>query len=195
MNSLVSSWAGMRAQTSGGDELQVPVHVVIPGHLHSLRARDRFDHRQRLGAGGPAGVEQGTYDALPPACFHVFDGGIEVGLQLMQMTAQVPQHAIRRDRIPVGPLDLDDDKHLLITVHLNGQIDASPATPDKPPLTFPEPPCPGDPDPGANPYDRYQTWASADPGIQHINVPDRCPRRVGNCHVARFSYDRRRDVA
>jgi len=54
---------------------------------------------------------------------------------------------------------------------------------------------PVDPDPGASTYDRYQTWASADPGIQHINVPDRCLRRVGNCHVARFSYDRRRDVA
>ena len=37
---------------------------------------------------------------------------------------------------------------------------------------------PGDPDPGANTLDRYQTGASADPGIQHINVPDRCPRRV-----------------
>jgi len=92
---------------SGGDELQVPVHVVIPGHLHSLLARDRLDHRQRLGAGGVARVEQGSYDALPPACFHVFDGGIEVCLQLTQMTAQVPQHAIRRDRIPVGPLNPD----------------------------------------------------------------------------------------
>jgi hypothetical protein len=69
-----------------------------------------------------------TYDALPPACFHVFDGGIEVGLQLTQM-AQVPHHAIRSDRVPVGPLDLDNDKHLLITIHLDGQIDAPPATP------------------------------------------------------------------
>jgi hypothetical protein len=43
------------------------------------------------------------------------------------MTAQVPHHAIRRDRIPVGPLDLDDDEHPLVTVHLDGQIDA-PAT-------------------------------------------------------------------
>src|SRR5580693_1716055 len=42
-------------------------------------ARDRFDHHQHLGAGGAARVEQRTYDALPPACFHVFDGGIEVG--------------------------------------------------------------------------------------------------------------------
>ena len=68
-----------------------------------------------------------------------------VGLQLTQMAAQVPKHAIRRDRVPVGPLDLDDDKHLLITVHLNGQIDAPPATPDEPPLTFLEPRCPGEP--------------------------------------------------
>jgi hypothetical protein len=59
----------------------VPVHVVIPGHLHSLRARDRFDHHQHLGAGGAARVEQRTYDALPPAYFHVFNGGIEVGPQ------------------------------------------------------------------------------------------------------------------
>jgi len=75
------------------------------------------------------------------ACFHVFDGGIKVGLQLTQMTAKVPHHAIRRDCIPVGPLDLDGDKHLLIAVHLNGQIDAAPATPDEPPLTFPESRC------------------------------------------------------
>ena len=39
---------------SGGEELQVPAHVVIPGHLHSLLARDHLDHRQRLGAGGAA---------------------------------------------------------------------------------------------------------------------------------------------
>ncbi len=45
------------------------------------------------------------------------------------MTTQVPEHAIRRDRIPVSPLDLDDDKHLLITVRLNGQIDAPPGHP------------------------------------------------------------------
>jgi hypothetical protein len=79
------------------------------------------------------------------ACFHVFDGGIKVGLQLTQMTAKVPHRAIRRDRIPVGPLDLDDDKHLLITVYLNRQIDAPPATPDEPPLTFPESRCPSEP--------------------------------------------------
>ena len=33
---------------------------------------------------------------------------------------------------------------------------------------------PVDPDPEANTLDRYQTGASADPGIQRINVPDRC---------------------
>ena len=33
---------------------------------------------------------------------------------------------------------------------------------------------PIDPDPEANTLDRYQTGASADPGIQRINVPDRC---------------------
>ncbi len=44
---------------------------------------------------------------------------------------------------------------------------------------------PIDPDPGANTWDRYQTGASADPGIQHVNVPDRCPRRseTGVRHV------------
>ena len=31
------------------------------------------------------------------------------------------------------------------------------------------------PNPGANTWDRYQTGASADPGIQHIDVPDGCP--------------------
>ena len=39
---------------SGRDGSQVPVHLVIPGHLHSLLARGRLDHRQRLGAGGAA---------------------------------------------------------------------------------------------------------------------------------------------
>jgi hypothetical protein len=61
------------------------------------------------------------------------------------MRARVPHHAVRRDRIPVGPLDLDDDKHLLIAVRLNGQVDAPPPTPDEPPLTFPESRCPGGP--------------------------------------------------
>src|SRR5580698_10110053 len=89
-----------------------------------------------------AWVEQGAHDALPLACFHVLDGGIQVGLQLAQMTAQVPHHAIRRDRIPVGPLDLDDDQYLLIAAPLNGQVGAPPATPDKPPLTLHESRCP-----------------------------------------------------
>jgi len=62
--------------TTAAGESQLPVHVVIPGHLHRL---------------------------------------------------------------------LDDDKHLLIAVHLNGQVDASPPTPDEPPLTFPESRCPGEP--------------------------------------------------
>ena len=88
----------------------------------------------RLGGEGTAGRPR----CPPTACFHIFDGGIQVGLQLAQMTAQVPHHPIRGDRIPVGPLDLDDDKHLLIAVHLNGQVDAAPATSDEPPLTFPE---------------------------------------------------------
>ena len=34
---------------------------------------------------------------------------------------------------------------------------------------------PIDPDPEANTLDRYQTRASADPVIQHINMPHRCP--------------------
>jgi hypothetical protein len=55
--------------------------------------------------------------------------GIKVSLQLARMTPQVPHHAIRWDRIPVGPLDLDDDKHLLVTGHFNSQVDAAPATP------------------------------------------------------------------
>jgi hypothetical protein len=38
---------------------------------------------------------------------------------------------------------------------------------------------PVDPDPEANTLDRYQTGASADPGIQRISVPDRC-RGAGN---------------
>ena len=38
---------------------------------------------------------------------------------------------------------------------------------------------PIDPDPEADTLDRYQTGASADPGIQRINVPDRC-RGAGN---------------
>jgi hypothetical protein len=88
--------------------------------------------------------EQCAHDAIPLACFHVFDGGIQVGLHLAQITAQVPHHAIRLERIPVGPLDLDDDKYLLIAVHLNGQVDASLATTDEAPLTFPESRCPGE---------------------------------------------------
>ena len=40
-----------------------------------------------------------------------------------------------------------------------------------------------DPDPGANTSNRYQNGASADPGTQHINVPDRA-LRVGNVNVA-----------
>jgi len=106
------------------EESRVPVHVVVPGHLHRPLARHRLDHRQRPGAGGAARLQQGAHDTLPRACFHVFDRGIKVGLQLAQMTAQVPHHAVRRDRIPVGPLNLDDDKHLLIAVHLNGQVNA-----------------------------------------------------------------------
>jgi len=48
---------------------------------------------------------------------------------------------------------------------------------------------PIDPDAGANTLDRYQTGASADPGIQHINVPDRYPRRseTGVRHVHRHA--------
>jgi hypothetical protein len=38
----------------------------------------------------------------------------------------------------------------------------------------------GDPDPEANTSNRYQTGASADPAIQHINLPDRYPGSVGN---------------
>jgi hypothetical protein len=72
-----------------------------------------------------------TSGAFPLACFHVFDDGIKAGLQRAQMTAQLPHHAIRRDRIPVGPLGLDDDKHLLIAVYLNGQVDA----PRPPPIS------------------------------------------------------------
>jgi hypothetical protein len=34
---------------------------------------------------------------------------------------------------------------------------------------------PIDPDPGANTSDRYQTGASAHPGIQRVSVPNRCP--------------------
>jgi hypothetical protein len=45
---------------------------------------------------------------------------------------------------------------------------------------------PIDPNPGANTQDRYQIRASADPGIQHINVPDRCPRGVGNWCASRL---------
>ncbi len=41
----------------------------------------------------------------------------------------------------------------------------------------------GDPDPGANTSDRYQNGASADPGIQHINVPD-WALRMSNVNVA-----------
>ncbi len=52
---------------------------------------------------------------------------------------------------------------------------------------------PGDPDPGANTLDRYQTGASADPDIQHINVPDRCPRRVGTRSLA-TSISRHRSI-
>jgi len=44
-----------------------------------------------------------------------------------------------------GHLDLDDDKHLLITVHLDGQIDPPRGTPDKPPRSSSEPRCPGEP--------------------------------------------------
>jgi hypothetical protein len=35
---------------------------------------------------------------------------------------------------------------------------------------------PIDPDLEANTLDRYQTGASADPRIVHVNVPDRCPQ-------------------
>jgi len=44
---------------------------------------------------------------------------------------------------------------------------------------------PIDPKPEANTPNRYQTGTSADPGIQHINVRDRCPRRVGNWCASR----------
>ncbi len=44
---------------------------------------------------------------------------------------------------------------------------------------------PVDPDPGANTPNRYQNGASADPGTQHINVPDRA-LRVGNVNVAAY---------
>jgi len=82
------------------EESRMPVHVVVPGHLHRLLARHRLDHRQRPGAGGAARLQQGAHDTLPRACFHVFDGGIKVGPQLAQMTARVPHHAVRRDRSP-----------------------------------------------------------------------------------------------
>ncbi len=44
---------------------------------------------------------------------------------------------------------------------------------------------PIDPDPGANTPDRYQTGHQPTAGIQHINVPDRCLRRVGNWCASR----------
>jgi hypothetical protein len=62
---------------------------------------------------------------------HDFDGSIEAGPRLTQTAAQVPHHAIRRDRVPAGPLDLDDDKHLLSTVHPSGQTDAPPGHPGR----------------------------------------------------------------
>jgi hypothetical protein len=59
------------------------------------------------------------------------------------MTAQVRQHATGGDGVPVGPLDFDDDEHLLITVHLDGQVDAP--APDEPPLAFWVSRCPREP--------------------------------------------------
>ena len=44
---------------------------------------------------------------------------------------------------------------------------------------------PVDPDPGANTPDRYPTGHQPTAGIQHINVPDRCLRRVGNWCASR----------
>ena len=44
---------------------------------------------------------------------------------------------------------------------------------------------PIDPDPGANTPDRYPTGHQPTAGIQHINVPDRCLRRVGNWCASR----------
>jgi hypothetical protein len=70
---------------------------------------------------------QGTLARAVPSgrpASHVFDGSIKAGLQLAQMTAQVPHHAVRGDHIPAGPFHLGDDKHLLIAVHFNGQVDA-----------------------------------------------------------------------
>ena len=48
---------------------------------------------------------------------------------------------------------------------------------------------PVDPDPGANTWDRYQNRGISRPGIQHINVPDRCPRgsETGVRHVHRHA--------
>ena len=72
------------------ETLPAPVHVVVPGHLHSLLTRSRLNRRQQLDAGRAGRIEQSAHDARPLACLHVFDGGIEVGLELAQMTAQVP---------------------------------------------------------------------------------------------------------
>jgi hypothetical protein len=62
--------------------------------------------------------------------------------RLSGRTAQVPHDAARRDRIPVGPLDLDDDQHLLVAVHLDGQVHAPATAPDEPPLAFGNPIAP-----------------------------------------------------
>ena len=41
----------------GAKELQVPVHVVIPGHLDSLLTRHRLDHCLRFGVSGAPRVQ------------------------------------------------------------------------------------------------------------------------------------------
>ena len=61
------------------------------------------------------------------------------------MTAQVPHHAIGGDRIPAGPLDLDDHEHRLLAVHFGGQAGAPATAPDEPPRAFPESRYAGEP--------------------------------------------------
>ncbi len=121
--------------SSSAQRSLTPVHVFVPSDHDRLFASESLDYRRCISAGGACWIQEGSCDAGPPASFHVFHGRVKVSLQLMQVSAQVPQQAVRGDQIPVCPLDLDDDEHLL-ALHLDSQVHAAAALPEQPPLAL-----------------------------------------------------------
>jgi hypothetical protein len=128
-NSLVSNRAGTRAQTPLLRGESGAADCVVPPLIRQRRRRATGASPRRH-TRSPAQPARPRPFRSPPASRRWRGGQGRAG------HLRCP---------PTGLLPCLRWRYLLTAVHLNGQVDAPPATPDEPPRPFPEPRCPGEP--------------------------------------------------